>query len=293
MDINGVWASVNFPSMITGFCGRVFFNAKDRELGLACIARVERLAVRGVVQRAPRPHHPARHHVPRRSRARRPPRSAATPTRGFTGDQHARAPAPDRPARRSGTATTGTRSSRRASTPTPSSRCTSAARGWRDDARRRARRCSSAPRCSASCRSRACAEWLWSGYPVKHPTLKIAMSEGGIGWVAMLLDRLDNIIDRSGYGARVGRAPGRRAEAQLLVLHDRRPVDDRHPPPHRRREHHGRDRLPARRRHVARHAARDREVLGSHPRRRAAHDVQRERGRRSTATRCPRSCCPR
>ena len=26
------------------------------------------------------------------------------------------------------------------------------------------------------------------------------MSEGGIGWVAMLIDRLDNIIDRSGYG---------------------------------------------------------------------------------------------
>ena len=37
MDINGVWASVNFPSMITGFCGRVFFDAKDRDLGLACI----------------------------------------------------------------------------------------------------------------------------------------------------------------------------------------------------------------------------------------------------------------
>jgi hypothetical protein len=29
------------------------------------------------------------------------------------------------------------------------------------------------------------------------------MSEGGIGWVAMLLDRLDNIMDRSGYGADV------------------------------------------------------------------------------------------
>jgi hypothetical protein len=37
MDINGVWASVNFPSQITGFCGRVFFNARDRELGLACV----------------------------------------------------------------------------------------------------------------------------------------------------------------------------------------------------------------------------------------------------------------
>src|SRR5205823_1098507 len=46
----------------------------------------------------------------------------------------------------------------------------------------------------------ACAEWLWSGYAVRFPDLKIAMSEGGIGWVAMLLDRLDNIVDRSGYG---------------------------------------------------------------------------------------------
>jgi predicted TIM-barrel fold metal-dependent hydrolase len=46
----------------------------------------------------------------------------------------------------------------------------------------------------------ACAEWLWSGYAARLPTLKIAMSEGGIGWVAMLRDRLDNIVDRSRYG---------------------------------------------------------------------------------------------
>ena len=37
MDLNGVWAAVNFPSMVTGFCGRVFFNANDPELGQACI----------------------------------------------------------------------------------------------------------------------------------------------------------------------------------------------------------------------------------------------------------------
>ena len=37
MDINGVWASVNFPSQITGFCGRVFFSSPDRDLGLACV----------------------------------------------------------------------------------------------------------------------------------------------------------------------------------------------------------------------------------------------------------------
>ncbi|MBV8952390.1 MAG: amidohydrolase, partial [Actinobacteria bacterium] len=35
MDVNGVWASLNFPSMITGFCGRVFSQAKDPELGAA------------------------------------------------------------------------------------------------------------------------------------------------------------------------------------------------------------------------------------------------------------------
>src|SRR5262249_483843 len=30
-----VWASLNFPSMITGFCGRVFSEASDPSLGLA------------------------------------------------------------------------------------------------------------------------------------------------------------------------------------------------------------------------------------------------------------------
>ncbi len=36
---------------------------------------------------------------------------------------------------------------------------------------------------------------------MNYPELKIAMSEGGIGWVAMLIDRVDNIMARSGYGA--------------------------------------------------------------------------------------------
>jgi predicted TIM-barrel fold metal-dependent hydrolase len=50
----------------------------------------------------------------------------------------------------------------------------------------------------------ACAEWLWSGLAVRFPAVKIAMSEGGVGWVAMLLDRLENIVDRSGYGRGLG-----------------------------------------------------------------------------------------
>ena len=35
MDLNGVWASLSFPSMITGFCGRVYSQCSDPELGLA------------------------------------------------------------------------------------------------------------------------------------------------------------------------------------------------------------------------------------------------------------------
>jgi hypothetical protein len=46
----------------------------------------------------------------------------------------------------------------------------------------------------------ACAEWIWSGLPARFPGIKIALSEGGIGWVAMLLDRLETIVERSGYG---------------------------------------------------------------------------------------------
>ena len=40
----------------------------------------------------------------------------------------------------------------------------------------------------------AAVDWLYSMYPVRHPDLRICMSEGGIGWVAGLLDRLDHML---------------------------------------------------------------------------------------------------
>jgi len=43
-------------------------------------------------------------------------------------------------------------------------------------------------------------EWLWSGALQRFPTLQIAMSEGGIGWVPMLLDRLEYVMEHSGAG---------------------------------------------------------------------------------------------
>jgi predicted TIM-barrel fold metal-dependent hydrolase len=47
----------------------------------------------------------------------------------------------------------------------------------------------------------ACVEWLWSGVGVRFPKIKIVMAEGGIGWVPMLLDRLDYIATHAAQGA--------------------------------------------------------------------------------------------
>jgi predicted TIM-barrel fold metal-dependent hydrolase len=43
-------------------------------------------------------------------------------------------------------------------------------------------------------------EWLWSGVPLRFPRLNIAMSEGGIGWVPMLMDRADYVLSHSAAG---------------------------------------------------------------------------------------------
>ncbi|MDA8046950.1 MAG: amidohydrolase family protein [Actinomycetota bacterium] len=40
----------------------------------------------------------------------------------------------------------------------------------------------------------AAVDWLYSLIPVRFPNLRICMSEGGIGWVAGLLDRLDHML---------------------------------------------------------------------------------------------------
>ena len=47
----------------------------------------------------------------------------------------------------------------------------------------------------------AAVDWLYSGLPSRFPDLKICLSEGGIGWVAGLLDRLDHMLSyHSMYG---------------------------------------------------------------------------------------------
>jgi predicted TIM-barrel fold metal-dependent hydrolase len=208
MDLNGVYASLNFPSQITGFCGRVFSGAADPELGLAVTrawndwmyeewwqpypdriipcgitflsdptigaAEIRRNAERGF-RSVTLPERPHRLGLPSLFSSYWDPIVAACEETDTVISLHVGSSGmgdlpPDSPMLELGATLFGQLS------------------------------------------LTACAEWLWSGLPVRFPGVKIAMSEGGIGWVAMLLDRLDNIVDRSGYGTAFGGGSIRPAE---------------------------------------------------------------------------------
>jgi predicted TIM-barrel fold metal-dependent hydrolase len=197
MDLGGVWASLHFPSQITGFCGVVFANAEDKEVGHdavrawndwiytewyqeypdriipggitylgdsdQAVAEIRRNAERGFVS-VTMPERP--HLVGLPSLWERdfwdPIIQACVDTDTVislhVGSSGMMGFAAGSPALQIGATLFGSLS------------------------------------------LSAAVDWLWSEYPLRHPDLKIAMSEGGIGWVAMLLDRLDNLVDRSGYG---------------------------------------------------------------------------------------------
>jgi predicted TIM-barrel fold metal-dependent hydrolase len=45
------------------------------------------------------------------------------------------------------------------------------------------------------------ADWLWAQVPTRFPDIKIAFSEGGISWVPMLIDRINYVLDHSAVGS--------------------------------------------------------------------------------------------
>ena len=63
----------------------------------------------------------------------------------------------------------------------------------------------------------AAADWLWSGACTRFPDLKIAMSEGGIGWVNMLADRVDYVLDHSASGVDGGNWHDDRKPSEVLA----------------------------------------------------------------------------
>ena len=107
----------------------------------------------------------------------------------------------------------------------------------------------------------AAAEWVWSGVAVRFPGLAVALSEGGIGWVPMLMDRVDYVLDHSASGTEsatwTSDLPTERgAGPQLLVLHHRRPLDHPGARPDRAGPRDGGERLPPCRLDVAGHPGR-------------------------------------
>ena len=196
MDIGGVWSSVNFPSGVTGFGGTLFSETKDQELGLACMRAwndwlyeewygpyKDRIVPLGITYLAD----PEKGAEEIRRNAARGFRAVTVPDQlhriGYPAvfDDHWE------PIVRA-CAETGTvlnlhvGSSGFAQMPPGAPMLELGATLFGELA------------------FVSCAEWLWSAWPAKYPDLKIAMSEGGIGWVAGLIDRLDNIMSRSGYG---------------------------------------------------------------------------------------------
>ena len=197
MDIGGIYASVNFPSGVTGFGGTLFSEAKDPELGLACVRAwndwlfeewytpyPERIVPLGIT---------------------------------FLADPENGAEEIRRNAKRGFRAVTLPEQPHRQGLPPIFDPCwepiiqacaeTDTVLNLHVGSSGFAQMPPGAPMLElgstlfGSIAITSCAEWLWSGWPAKYPELRIAMSEGGIGWVAMLIDRLDDIMSRSGYGA--------------------------------------------------------------------------------------------
>ncbi len=196
MDINGVWAAVNFPSQISGFCGAVFARCSDSALGLAATRAwndwfhdewfttyPDRLIPAGIT---------------------------------YLGDADQAAAEIRRNAERGFVAVSLPEQPHRIGLPaifsdwwepviaaceeTDTIICLHVGSSGVVDMPSDAPLVPLAATLFGQLSLHACAEWLWSGHVNRHPAIKIAMSEGGIGWVAMLHDRLENIIDRSGYG---------------------------------------------------------------------------------------------
>ena len=196
MDADGVRASVNYPSLIAGFAGTMFARCSDPELGLACVRAWNDWHLEEWVGAAPDRFIPLQ--IPwlndpevaadevRRNAARgfktvsflEQPVDMGLPSMHTTHWDPFLAACEE----------TGT---------VVSLHCASS--GWS---------ASRAPGAPLELLTTlfpvnalvTCADWLWSGVPVRFPKLRICLAESGIDWVPMLINRIDYVMDHSGSG---------------------------------------------------------------------------------------------
>ena len=225
MDRAGILASFCFPSF-PRFCGQIFWEAKDKDLALLVRAGVQRLDDRRVVRRRAGSLHPAGHHP------------AVGPGRRGGGDRALRGEGCDRVR-----VLREPRAARPADHPRPrpllgpgdgrraghADRRVHARRVVVDDAGdldRRARRSPTSPSARSAPPGTMLA-WLFSDYFERMPGLKIALSEGNIGWMPYFIERAEQVIDKQRHWAQERRH-------RVLQQRGRDPAGDGRPRPPRR-----------------------------------------------------------
>jgi len=196
MDLDGVYASLCFPSLIAGFAGVVFSKSKDPELGLACVRAWNQWHIEEWAGT-----HPDRI-IPLQLAWLNDPEVAAADVRANADKGFKAVTFPENPV------DVGLPSVHdphwdpffRACEETRTVICLhNGSSQWS------AIRC---PRPPLELMTTlfpvnalaAAADWLWGGVPTRFPQLDIAFSEGGIGWVPMLIDRIDYVMSHSASG---------------------------------------------------------------------------------------------
>ncbi|HKY15726.1 MAG TPA: amidohydrolase family protein [Microthrixaceae bacterium] len=196
MDLDGVWASVNYPSLIAGFAGSTFARCSDPALGLACVRAWNDWHLEEWVGAAP-----ARF-VPLQIPWLADPVLAASEVRrnaerGFRAVSFLEQPVDlGLPSLHTDHWDPFLAACEETST-VVCLHCASS--GWS---------ASRAPGAPLELLTTlfpvnalvTCADWLWSGVPVRFPRLRICLAESGIDWVPMLINRINYVMDHSASG---------------------------------------------------------------------------------------------
>jgi predicted TIM-barrel fold metal-dependent hydrolase len=196
MDVDGVWASLHYPSLIAGFCGSNFSRCSDPELGLACVRAWNDWHLEEWV--GPR----TDRFIPLQLPWLSEPEVAAAEIRrnaerGFRAVSFLEQPVDmGLPSLHTDHWDPFLRACEETGT-VVCLHCASS--GWS---------ASRSPYAPLELLTTlfpvnalvTCADWLWSGVPVRFPQLRICLAESGIDWVPMLVNRIDYVMDHSATG---------------------------------------------------------------------------------------------
>jgi predicted TIM-barrel fold metal-dependent hydrolase len=196
MDAAGTWASLCFPSLIAGFAGVVFSRSRDPALGLACVRAWNDWHAEVWAGSYPE------RIIPLQITWLMDPAVAAEEIRRNAGRGFKAVSFPENPANLElpSVHTNYWDPVLRACEETETVVCLHTGSAAWSPSRSPEAPLEQATTLFPVSGMVATAEWLWARVPLRFPDLNIALSEGGIGWVPMLLDRLDYVMAHSGAG---------------------------------------------------------------------------------------------